>query len=345
MKKHKKLLIVIAGLIVAFVVGTIIVNNQNKERNKIRAIKPEYELYTVNDVPPLSMTGKIIADRTQALNSPAGKLDQLNVKDGQTVKSGDVLLTVTDTATQEAISNQKDVISKANKALNSANSALRSAQQSYNQADSEAKAGMKEEVNKAQEEVNDANSNLQDENNKLTDLQNKLHVNLTAPFDGIISIDSSSKDGAPALTINSTKKVLQASVSEYDYAKIQPGYEVTVTGIDGTPNQKVKITKVNQVPSNQGKGIAYYSFAADVSNDFLYGQSVKLKVAQKGLKIPEGAVYKGNIYKVINGKVRVTKADVTRKGDIYIVNYGVAKGEKIILNPDSKLKDGGTFHD
>ncbi|BDR59637.1 efflux RND transporter periplasmic adaptor subunit [Xylocopilactobacillus apicola] len=345
--KKKKVLIISAIVVAVAVIAFVGINRMNRSKAMEAKMMEQsgYETYKVTNVPDLSMSGKIVAGKTQALMSPNGKLDQLNVKDGQEVTNGTVLLTVTDTSVQDNINNQKSVVAKANRMVTSANNALKSAQQSYNQADEESKPSLKDAVSKAQQDVNDANTDLNEENSKLTELQNKLHANLNAPFDGIVSVDNNSKDGVPAITMNSKQKVLQASVSEYDYPKVHVGDSIEITGVDGSPSQKTTITKINQVPSNQGKGTAYYSFSADVNDEFLYGQSVKLKIAQKGLKIPESAVHNGSIFKVVHGKARKIKADVSKSGDVFLVNSGVAKGEVIVANPDDKLKDGENVND
>ncbi|MFH0349838.1 biotin/lipoyl-binding protein [Leuconostoc citreum] len=41
------------------------------------------------------------------LNAPAGKLQQLNVSDGQNVHQGDILMTVNNPEVQEAVDAQK----------------------------------------------------------------------------------------------------------------------------------------------------------------------------------------------------------------------------------------------
>lgn len=348
MKKKKVLIISVVVIAVLMGVGVI---SLKKMHSRGGEMSPEmskmegYVSYLVDKVPDLSLTGKIISEKTQNLVTPNGKLDQLNVKDGQEVKSGDVILTVTDAQKEEAIENQKSVVNKTKRLVTSTNNALNSAQNTYNQADAETKPSLKDAITKAQQDLNDANSDLDEENSKLTELQNKLHANLTAPFDGIVSVaESNSKDGLPNITISSKKKILQASVSEYDFNKVHVGDEINVTGIEGTPSQKTKITRVNKVPNNE-KGAAYYGVFANANDDFLYGQSVKIKVPQKGIRIPKSTVYKGYIYKVVEGKARKVKADVTKYGDFYIVNSGVSKGEKIVLNPDKKIKDGEKVND
>lgn len=291
------------------------------------------------------MSGKVVAEKTQSLNSPTGKLQQINVKDGQSVKNGDILLTVTATDVQESISSQQDIVNKANRAVSSASATLKNAQQSYNQADADTKISLKDTVTQAQQALTDANGDLQDAQNKLAELQGKLTVSLKAPFDGVVSVSNDTKDGIPAITMNSSQKVLQANVSEYDYSKVHAGDIVTVSGIDGSPKQSTKITKIEQIPSNQGKGTTYYPFSASVNNDFLYGQSVKVKVPQSELKIPKSAVYKGSVYKVIDGKASRAQADLTQNGDTYIVNSGISKGEELVTNPDAKLTNGEVVDD
>ena len=346
--KKKKAIVISAVLIAVIAVVFVGMNMMNKSKAKMAqqaVIENRYEIYEVKKVPPLTMSGKVVSNKSQALVSPQGKLEELKVKDGQSVNEGDVILTVTDTSVQEGVANQKSVISKANRMVNTANRALKSAQQAYNQADDESKPALKEQLNKAQQDVDDANSDLTDENNKLSELQNKLHVNLKAPFAGVVAIDNNSKEGIPLVTINSKQKVLQASVSEYEYSKVKVGQPILIKGVDGSPEQKTTITQINSVPANQTKGTAYYSFSADVSDDFLYGQSVKLSIEQKGLKIPVSAVYDGHVFKVVNGKARKVKVDVTKSDDIYIVNSGIVQGEKIISNPNPKLKDGESIND
>lgn len=347
MKRRTKVTLIVTSSVVAVALLAVTgVTTYQKMTHKSEAtVKAGYQTYTVTTSPDLSMTGKVIASKTQTLNIPTGKLQQINVNNGQTVKSGDILLTVTNTDMQEAIDNQNDMISKSNRAVNSAESALKSAQQSYNQAEPESKAALKDGVAQAQQAVTDANADAQDAQNKLVDLQTKLNVNVTAPFDGIVSVDNNTKDGLPALTMNTTEKMLQATVSEYDYNKVHSGDKVTVSAIDGTPNQTTAIDKIDQIPAEQSKGTTYYPFSAHVNDSFLYGQSVKVKVPQNDLKVPSSAVYKGSLYKVIDGKASRINADVTKTGTSYIVKSGVAKNEKVVLNPDSHLKNGEKIND
>ncbi|MCS8587259.1 biotin/lipoyl-binding protein [Leuconostoc falkenbergense] len=346
MKRKTKIIITVGGSVVALALLTATgVKTYSRLVGPATTAKNKYQVYKVTSALPLTMSGKVVAEKTQSLNSPTGKLQQINVKDGQSVKNGDILLTVTATDVQDSISSQQDVVNKANRAVSSASATLKNAQQSYNQADADTKMSLKDTVTQAQQALTDANGDLQDAQNKLAELQGKLTVSLKAPFDGVVSVSNDTKDGIPAITMNSSQKVLQANVSEYDYSKVHAGDNVTVSGIDGSPKQSTKITKIEQIPSSQGKGTTYYPFSASVNNDFLYGQSVKVKVPQSELKIPKSAVYKGSVYKVIDGKASRAQADLTQNGDTYIVNSGISKGEELVTNPDAKLTNGEVVDD
>lgn len=345
MSNSKKIVFVVCGIAMFSLLSVTSLKVYTKMSGHQENNKNQYQVYKVTSTLPLTMSGKIVAEKTQTLNVPTGKLQQLNVTDGQTVKNGDILLTVTVTDIQESISSQQDVVNKANRAVNSAAATLKNAQQSYNQADVDTKPSLKDTVTQAQQAVADANGDLQDAQSKLAELQGNLTMSLKAPFDGVVSVSNNTKDGIPSITINSSQKVLQANVSEYDYSKVKTGDTVTVSGIDGSPKQTTKISKIEQIPTGQGKGTTYYPFSANMNNDFLYGQSVEVKVPQSELKIPKSAVYKGSIYKVIDGKASRAKADLTKNDDTYIVNAGVSIGEKLITNPDSKLTNGEAVND
>lgn len=322
-----------------------IITNNNMISYRKHQQNDEYKIYVVKDTLPLTISGKVVALKTQSLNLSSGNLKQISVVNGESVTKGDVLMTVTNQDEQQAVSDQNDVINKAIRTVNTASDTLKNSQKSYNQANDDEKSAAKDSLTQAQQSYNEANADLTDAKNKLVELQNKVTSNVTAPFDGIVSVDNDTKDGIPALTVTSSEKELKANISEYDYTKLHNGDAITVSGVDGKPQQKTTISSVSQLPTTQSKGTAYYPFSAKVNNDFLYGQSVKVQVEQHEVKVPKSAVYHHQIYKIIDGKVSPIKADVTLSGTSYIVNSGVNIGEKIVQNPDSQLKKGEAIND
>lgn len=346
MKKKSKITLICVGTIVTVTLLTAIgVQTYNKLARPIVTTKSQYRSYKVTKALSLSLSGKVVAEKTQALSLPTGKLQQLNVANGQDVKTGDILLVVTNTDVQEALNSQQDVVNKAHRTVNSASTPFKNAQQHGNQVDLETKATLNSGVEQTQQALSEANGALQDAQRKLAELQKNLTITLTAPFNGVVSVSNESKNGLPTITINSDRKVLQATVSEYDYSKLHSGDALTVSSIDGTLKQKTHISKIIQIPINDGKGTAYYPFSADINGDFLYGQSVKVSVQQSQIKIPKSSVYQGVVYKIIDGKASRVQADITSIGDGYVVNSGISQGERIIINPDSKLKNGEVVDD
>lgn len=346
MKRKTRGILISAAVVVAMlaiITATIV---QYKETVKSSSGESHrYTAYLVSQDTNLSLSGKIVSTQIKSLVSPSGNLKRLNVSDGQAVKNGDVLMTVTNQDAQQAVSDQNDVINKAIRTVNTASDTLKNSQKSYNQANDDEKSAAKDSLTQAQQSYNEANADLTDAKNKLVELQNKVTSNVTAPFDGIVSVDNDTKDGIPALTVTSSEKELKANISEYDYTKLHNGDAITVSGVDGKPQQKTTISSVSQLPTTQSKGTAYYPFSAKVNNDFLYGQSVKVQVEQHEVKVPKSAVYHHQIYKIIDGKVSPIKADVTLSGTSFIVNSGLNIGEKIVQNPDSQLKKGEAIND
>ena len=72
---------------------------------------------------------------------------------------------------------------------------------------------------------------------------------------------------------------------------------------------------------------------------FMLGQTVKMSVVQKGIKIPKAAVRDGKVY-VVNkaGKAQATKVSGKEVNSYFIVDQGLVDSDKIVTNPDKDLK-------
>lgn len=348
MKRSIKILVsivIVAAIMLIIILYISLFENNNILHTKIRSENDRYQVFSVKNQSIMSISGKVTASQVQTLSGISGKLQNLYVTDGQGVKKDETLMTVINQDEQQTVSDQRDVVNKAIRAVNTANDKFKNSQSYYNQANDDEKSAAKDSLIQAQQSYNEANADLTDAKNKLVELQNKVISTVTAPFDGIVSVDNDTKDGIPDLTVTSSEKELKASVSEYDYTKLHTGDAITVSGVVGKPQQKATISSISQIPTTQAKSTAYYQFSAKVNNDFLYGQSVRVQVEQHEVKVPKSSVYHHQIYKIIDEKVRPIKADVMLSGTSYIVNSGVDIGEKIVQNPDSQLKKGEAIHD
>jgi len=209
--KRKNRVILISAVVVMIVIITAIVVQYKKTVKSSSGESHRYIAYSVSQDTNLSLSGKIVSTQIKSLVSPSGNLKQLNVSDGQAVKNGDVLMTVTNQDAQQAVSDQNDVVNKAIRAVNTASDTFKNSQKSYNQANDDSKSAAKDSLTEAQQSYNEANADLTDAKNKLVELQNKVTSNVTAPFDGIVSVDNDTKDGIPALTVTSSEKELKAN--------------------------------------------------------------------------------------------------------------------------------------
>ena len=86
MKRKTKIIVTVVGSIAALGMLTATgVQAYHKLVKPTSTAKNKYQVYKVTGALPLTMSGKVVAEKTQSLNSPTGKLQQINVKDGQSV--------------------------------------------------------------------------------------------------------------------------------------------------------------------------------------------------------------------------------------------------------------------
>ena len=70
------------------------------------------------------------------------------------------------------------------------------------------------------------------------------------------------------------------------------------------------------------------------------GQTAKASIKQDGVLIPKKAVRNGKVFIVdANGRVRKTKISGHAVNSSYVVTNGIDEGDKIVINPNSKLKN------
>lgn len=74
--------------------------------------EPHYQQYVVKYTPALVETGKVSAKQTQNLQIPDGTVQKVNVRNGDEVKKGDVLLTTHNNEIIEKITDVKQSILK-----------------------------------------------------------------------------------------------------------------------------------------------------------------------------------------------------------------------------------------
>lgn len=215
--------------------------------------------------PPALMVAEPKESRSFSLDLSLGTLENIVVKNGQQVKSGDVIATYQNATIADQANEQAQSLNKLNLAITNAKTNLDSAVQKRNQlanqlaqakksvqclqaandpsaieasaqldAAQQAYDAQVEVVNQAQQALDNSNLDFSDANAQVEQTRKKVTTSVTAPFYGTVYIDEAGKSSAntPYATIVSPGTIVQATVTEYDYNKLKLGQKVEILPVN-----------------------------------------------------------------------------------------------------------------
>ncbi|KYC69898.1 MULTISPECIES: efflux RND transporter periplasmic adaptor subunit [Heyndrickxia] len=337
--------LIIALIIIAALFGVLCLVIVLRTNASLKS-EPHYEQYVVKYTPALVETGKVSAKQTQNLQIPDGTVQKVNVRNGDEVKKGDVLLTTHNIEIIEKITEVKQSILKMQRdlAVQKQNIAyLKKKLSAVHQEENKEELNL--EIARDQNTYRDTEAGLQNQQDQLNQLENRVEGRLKAPFDGVMSI-STNNSGQSQYSISSDALEVQSSVSEYDYDKLRVGSKVVIKALANGKRQTTTIQFISKIPSKTAtkKGFSMYDFTVDVDRRFMAGQSVQITIPQKQIKLPSKAIIKKNgqtaVYLVVNGKARFRTVAVEKQNGFYTLKSGLHPGDRIVADPDKRLKDG-----
>ena len=258
----------------------------------------------VTSQPSFNLTGKIEPVETQVLALPSGKLQSLAVKNGDHVVQGQAILTMHNDDLQNQVANLQNQLDQS---------------QSTSSADQTNGPSMQQQ---------------------LKNISGKVNQTLVAPYSGYVSIDQSKED-APVVTLYSDNLQFVGQVSEYDYDKLHQSTDLKVTALATNHVANTQVNYLATIPTKGTVNNTRYKVTASVNaNQFMAGQTAKASIKQDGVLIPKKAVRNGKVFIVdANGRVRKTKISGHAVNSSYVVTNGIDEGDKIVINPNSKLKN------
>lgn len=325
-------------IMVILAVGGMVIH----ARHQRQARQPHYRTTNAVAQGDFSLSGKIVPTQTQVLTLPDGKVNQLDVKNGDHVSRGQTLLTVTNQESQDdALQIQWDV-QKGQQDLQAQQQTVNQLQQQLAGMSSsdDSYADLQAQLSQAQSAYRDAQSGLAVSQNRLQVANGRANQTLTAPYDGYVTVDNS-KSGTPVVTIYSDTLEFQGHISEYDYQKLHQGSTLKVTALATKHSQKTPVTFLSRIPLKNSGNNTQYELSANVANqDFMDGQTAKAVLAQDGVRIPNSAVRDKHVFVLAGHRVHRTKVSGHAENSSFIVTDGVDEGDHIVINPDKRLKNG-----
>ena len=233
--------------------------------------------------PPALMVAEPKESRSFSLDLSLGTLENIVVKNGQQVKSGDVIATYQNATIADQANEQAQSLNKLNLAITNAKTNLDSAVQKRNQlanqlaqakksvqclqaandpsaieasaqldAAQQAYDAQVEVVNQAQQALDNSNLDFSDANAQVEQTRKKVTTSVTAPFYGTVYIDEADKSSAntPYATIVSPGTIVQATVTEYDYNKLKLGQKVEILPVNDSRKVLGSITNISTLPQS-----------------------------------------------------------------------------------------------
>ncbi|MFV0556185.1 MAG: efflux RND transporter periplasmic adaptor subunit [Lactovum sp.] len=308
MKKHKTLLISVLSVVILLSL-TVAVAFLTRSFSVDDPVDFEMETYLVEAQPSLIFSGMVEATQMDKYLKDAslGTLSKVEVKDGEKVKVGQVLLTYeakdTDlTSFSFAVQNAQDAVNIASAEINDANSQINQLTTRLNQSQDELeKSSLREQIDvlnqglgQQHRSLNSAQLALSQAQTQLSEAQAGQTVTIKASQDGIAVVNKNASETEALVTVVSNTKVIKGSASEFDYKELVVGSAVNLTTLDKSQTATGKVDYVSLVPMSTSEGLTISSYTFTVSldkgSDLQYGFSVEIELPDKTIYIPETAV-------------------------------------------------------
>lgn len=371
---HGRFWIVLGVLVVLVVIVAFGLVRANSQR---AAKQHDYQTYQVKRDSALLLKGKVAAKDTVAVEtgvSSTGTLTAINVKNGEHVDPGTVLMTFHDDQVQSQIDDANQTIAKTELAIQNDQQAITTLKQQTNQtnvatADSSADTtsttvdSATADSGMAADQLQQARNTLagdqltwQQTNDSLTRLQAKLDPQVTAKIAGTIALDTTSNNntGIPDMQIISDGQIIDGQVTEYDYAKLKHDMAVTVMPVSNTDRYSGKIVTIDETPQaatqtasasqSGGSEAAAYRFTVKIAHQLTNGFNVQIRVPQNTIRLPASSLVKKGttryVYVVKKHRAQRQKVIVKKVDGYWRLMAGVQPKATIITNPDQHLKDG-----
>ncbi|WP_051599178.1 efflux RND transporter periplasmic adaptor subunit [Metaclostridioides mangenotii] len=284
-KKKKIYLSIVAGVValLAIIISAVYVNL--KKGNNDNA----YTSYKIEKPEPLLFKGFVTAEKVYSVfyDQSLGKVTDILVKDGQEIKSGDVILSYKNEEIQSEADAQENSLKKlsisvdsSKNELNNARSKVKDYKNKLSQSKNELgnidastlegqqkKQELKATINQYEEQLDAQNSvvtqsesalssaklDYKDASKSVDSIRKKANKNVTAEISGIVSVNEKGKTDptVPVIKIISKNVVVEGIISEYDYDSIKLRQRVKVRPVSQKEEIGGQIKQINQLPDTE----------------------------------------------------------------------------------------------
>lgn len=374
MKKKYIGIIVCVVVIIAATIGMVLLKNSSAKK------EAKIETITIPSVEKVFINGKIVPNESKKiyLDIASGEVSSVSVKNGETVKKGDVLFTYKndklDTQIKDlelqlksAKEQKTDLLKKKDELDKKAKEDKEKLEKIKNESLNSGKVpGAIEGVNPMAGSISGDSIDIQAIDKQINLLENQIknlksskYKEVTAPINGIVTINKDNQNvQEPYMIIQSNNLYVDGVVNEKDQQKVKKNQKVDVSILANNKNIKGKIISVSDIPENSAasldpkssQNMSFYKVDIDLDLDSQKGivdgfhVQATVNLDEKDITIPKSAVLDENgkkyVYIVSDNKLKKAFVTVTEDKDNYIVKEGLNSGEKVVKTPDSTMKEG-----
>lgn len=367
MKNNKRFAIILAIIALACVGGLIfklVKANQNNET--------KYKLYTISQESDLvfsaiSKTG----DVQQVYNNQAyGEVEKVHVKNGQSVKKGDLLITFVNKEVEKQIDQMQMQLeqakSQAGYALEDRNNAYKSYNKLVEKYNESFSPELEMQIDQMEPSLNQSNraykqalDQVELQKKQLNDLKESSSKTIKATIDGTCKVNGKNIDNPMSqgalIEVTSDENIIEGNISEYDYNKLKENDNVEVIPINGDEKTKGTVVEISNTPESQagsfgsnqmqnmteqsGSNSSNFVFKIKTQKPIHVGFNVqvrkksdKIEIAKEMVKEEDSKYY---VFEYKDSKAVKKQVQLEKNANSYTVISGLKSGDKII----SKVKD------
>lgn len=373
MKKKYIGIIVCAVVVIAATVGMVLLkNSSSKKEGKIETI-------TIPSVEKVFINGKIVPNESKKvyLDIASGEVSSVSVKNGETVKKGDVLFTykndkldtqIKDLELQLKSSKEQkaDLLKKKEELDKKAKENKENLEKLKNESINSGKVPeatkgsnpmVGSELTGSSIDTGAIDKQISLIEGQIKNLKSSKYKEVTAPIDGIVTINKDNQNvQEPYMIIQSSNLYVDGVVNEKDQQKVKKDQKVDVSILANNKNIKGKIISVSDIPENSAasldpkssQNMSFYKVDIDLDSqkgivDGFHVQAT-VNLDEKDITIPKSAVLDENgkkyVYTISDNKLKKVFVTVSEDKDNYIVKEGLNSGDKVVKIPDSTMKEG-----
>lgn len=315
-------------------------------KNNEKQAEETPELYRLEKSEDLSLTGKVAAKQQQQVtyNASFGEITQINVTNGQSVKSGEVLATYSSSSNQYALKEKQALKNHYTVNITNLESNLTVAKERLRRAKANEDEGEKQA---AESEISTAKSSLITYRDQLTDvnaqietLQGTSQTVVVADFDGTVFVDAAKQADStvPVIVLYSNDLVIKSVITEYDREKLEKDQKAKIQYGRKSSYSDGTISSIGNIPENGDSSVSSYSVEVTPKKAIPLGYSVEISISQSEMYLPKTAVKKVEdqyfVQLFSNGDCQKTKIDAVEDGSVYKVVSGLSHGDKVVKNYD-----------